>query len=604
MPSRPGLLGNDLPRQVMSCVGKRADATRPMAASRDCMEYRPEQNSFVQELGRKETKRPQNLDWRQTVKHFNRAGLCKSALIAASIALEVAAAPSSAFAAPLSVGLAADVTSMDPHFHLYVPNQNIGDHVYDKLIHRDDKLLMIPGLATSWKAVDDLTWEVKLRPNVKFHDGSPFSAEDVKFSFERVPTVKDSPGLMTTYTRAISAIEAVDPLTLRIKTAKPHPLVPNDLAIIPIVSKKAAAGASSADFNSGKAAVGTGPFKLVRYGRGDRVELARNDAYWGAKPASESVTFRIMTNDASRVAALLSGDVDVIENLPVADMARIKREGALQIVAKTGYRLIYFGLNQTDAAAVHFQTKAGAPLGANPLKDLRVRQAISKAISRDAIIGRVMDGAATATGQLVNSGLPGYMTDLPADNYDPNGARELLAKAGYAEGFKMTIHGPNNRYLMDDQIVQAVAQMLTRVGITTAVDTMPVATYLPRNNKGEFAMSLVGWAPDSAEASSPLRALIATKDAQKGLGNFNIGYSNKKVDELIERAMTTVPVQARENLLQDATRMAMEDVALIPLHHQARVWAMKRAVKYPGRVDERPHAMSFTTAATNTAAIP
>jgi peptide/nickel transport system substrate-binding protein len=512
-------------------------------------------------------------------------------------AVAVPAAMSSAHAAPLSIGLAADVTSMDPHFHLYVPNQNIADHVYDRLIHRDERLFMTPGLALTWKAVDDLTWEMKLRPNVKFHDGSPFTAEDVKFSIERVPTVKDSPGLMTTYTRAIASIEVVDPLTVRFKTSKPYPLVPNDLAIIPIVSKKAAAGATSADFNSGKAAIGTGPYKFVRFSRGDRVELTRNDNYWGSKTGWETVTFRIMTNDASRVAALLSGDVDAIDNVPVQDLARIKKDPALHVAAKTGYRLIYFGLNLTDAAASHFSTKAGAPLGTNPLHDLRVRQAINKAISRDVIVGRVMEGAGTATGQLVNSGLPGYMLDVPAGSYDPNGARDLLAKAGYPDGFKMTLHGPNNRYLMDDQIVQAVAQMLGRVGITAAVEVMPAATFFPRNNKGEFAMSLVGWAPDSAEASSPLRALIATKDPQKGLGNFNVGYSNKKVDELIERAVVTVPPQAREKLLQDATRAAMDDVALIPLHHQATVWAMKRSVNYPGRADERTHAMEFTPAA-------
>lgn len=527
----------------------------------------------------------------------------KNVAFAAAVCVGMATFAASGVAAPLAVGLSGDVTSMDPHFHLYVPNQNIADHVYDRLIHRDDKLFMVPGLALSWKSVDDLTWELKLRPNVKFHDGSPFTAEDVKFSFERVPTIKDSPGLMTTYTRAIAAMEAVDALTVRIRTARPHPLVPNDLAIIPIVSKKAATGATSADFNSGKAAIGTGPYKLVSFARGDRIELDRNEAYWGTRPVWEKVTFRIMTNDASRVAALLSGDVNAIENVPVADMPRIKREGNMQLVAKTGYRLIYFGLNHTDAAAAHFQTKAGAPLGTNPLKDARVRQAINKAISRDAIVGRVMDGAATATGQLVNSGLPGFIGDMPAGNYDPNAARALLSQAGYPDGFRMTLHGPNNRYLMDDQIVQTVAQMLNRVGIVAAVETMPAATFFPRNNKGDFAMSLVGWAPDSAEASSPLRALIATKDAQKGLGNFNVGYSNKKVDELVERAVTTVQPQAREKLLQDATRLAMEDVAILPIHHQATLWATRKGVTYSGRADERTHAMGFAPT-TQTAARP
>lgn len=500
-------------------------------------------------------------------------------------------------AAPLSIGLAADVTSMDPHFHLYVPNQNIADHVYDRLIIRDDRLAMTPGLALSWKAVDDLTWELKLRGNVKFHDGSPFTSEDVKFSLERVPTVKDSPGLFTTYTRAFASVEAVDPLTVRIKTTKPHPLTPNDLAIIPIISKKAAAGATSADFNSGKAAIGTGPYKLTRFARGDRIELARNDGYWGVKPNWETVTFRVMTNDASRVSALLSGDVQAIDSVPVADMTRIKKDPSLQTVARTGYRLIYLAVNQSEGASVHFADKKGAPLNANPLRDVKVRRAIDKAISRESLLGRVMDGAATTTGQLVNSGLPGYISDLRTSTYDPEGARKLLAEAGYPDGFNMTLSGPNNRYLMDDQLLQAIAQMLARVGITAKVDAMPAATFFPKQNKGELALSLTGWAPDSAEASSPLRALIASKDPAKGYGNFNVGYSNKTVDELLDRAMVTIADSNRDKLLQQATKIAMDDVAVIPLHHQATIWGMSRAVTYPGRADERTYAYRFAPSA-------
>ena len=521
--------------------------------------------------------------------------LLKSAALA--VALLAGAALHAAHAASLTIGLGADVTSMDPHFHLYVPNQNVAEHVFDKLIHRDDKLQMLPGLALSWRAVDDLTWEFKLRPNVKFHDGTPFTAEDVKFTIERLPTIKDSPGLMTTYTREIAAVQVVDPLTVRFRTTKPHPLVPNDLSIVPIVSMKAAAHATTADFNSGKAVVGTGPFKLVRYARGDRIELARNDQYWGTQPAWDGVTFRIMTNDASRVAALLSGDVDAIDAVPVSDMGRIKRDPNLQTVARTGYRLIFLYLNQSDAVTAQFTTKAGVPLGANPFRDLRVRQAVQMAISREAIVGRVMDGAATATGQLVSSGLPGYIFDQPMPKFDSNAARELLSKAGYPDGFKMTIQGPNNRYLMDDQILQAVAQMLTRAGIATSVEAMPAASFFPKNNRGDFAFSMSGWAPDSAEASSPLRAIIASRDPQKGWGNFNVGYSNKKVDELLDKAMVTVASGAREKLLQDATRIAMEDVAIIPLHHQANVWAMKKTVNYAGRADERTFAPGFQPAA-------
>lgn len=499
----------------------------------------------------------------------------------------------SAQASGLVVGVAADITSMDPHFHLYVPNQNLAEHVFEKLITRDALLQMVPGLATSWRAVDDLTWEFKLRQGVKFHDGTPFTADDVKFSIERVPTIKDSPGAFTTYTKAIASIEVVDPFTLRFKTSKPHPLMPNDLSIIPIVSKQAATGASSADFNAGKAAIGTGPYKFARYARGDRVELSRNDNYWGKKPAWPTVTFRILTNDASRVAALLAGDVQAIDGVPVSDLARIRKDPNLMAVAKPSHRLIYLGINQTDSALTQISDKNGAPLTVNPLKDLRVRQALNMAISREAIQGRVMDGAAVPTGQLMASGLPGYIPDLKSITYDPNAARKLLADAGFPDGFRLTIHGPNNRYLMDDQILQAVAQNFSRVGIVTKVEAMPAATFFPRNNKMEFAVSLIGWAPDSGEASSPLRALLATRDPQKGLGNFNVGYTNKSVDELIDRAVATVATPAREKLLQDATNIAMRDVGLAPLHHQATIWAMRKGVTYTGRADERTYAFDF-----------
>lgn len=499
-------------------------------------------------------------------------------------------------AASMTIGLAADVTSMDPHFHVYTPNISLAEHVYDRLIHREDRGLMVPGLALSWKAFDDLTWEIKLRPNVKFHDGTPFTAEDVKFTFERIPAVKGSPGPFTTYIKPFASVHVVDALTLRISTHKPYPLVPNDLAQVLIVSKKAATGATSADFNSGKAAVGTGPFKLVRYARGDRIELARNDAYWGGKPVWEAVTFRIMTNEGSRVAALMAGDVQAIDGVPVPDMMRIKKDPTLYAVARAGYRLIYLGVNQGDSAATHFSDKNGAPLNKNPLRDLKVRQAISKAISREAILGRVMDGAAGPTGQLVPSGLPGFIAELPAPTYDAEGARRLLAEAGYPDGFRMTIHGPNNRYLMDDQILQAIAQMLARVGIVARAEAMPAATFFPRNNKSEFALSLIGWGNDSVEGSSPLRALIATRDPQKGTGTFNVGYSNKAVDALVDKTMVTIPDKERESLLQQAIKLAMDDVAIIPLHHQASIWAMRRELTYPGRADERTHAHRFAPA--------
>ena len=518
----------------------------------------------------------------------------KTTLRKTALALALAASALAAHAQSVTVGLGADVTSADPHYHLYSPNQNIADHVFNRLIERADNLRMVPALALSWRAVDDLTWEFKLRPNVTFHDGSPFTAEDVVFSIERVPTLKDSPGPFVPYTKEITGLQVVDPLTLRVKTAKPHPLLPNDLSVISIVSKKAAAGASTADFNSGKAAIGTGPYKLARFTRGDRVELVRNDAYWGRKPAVEKLTFKLVTNDAARVAALLSGDVAAIDAVPVSDIKKLSSNPDLAVLQRAGTRLIYLYLDVAREVSPFVTDKDGKPLPANPLKDLRVRRALSKAIDRELIRTRVMEGASRPAGQLMISGLPGYSEALKPEAADVEGAKKLLAEAGYPNGFGLTLHGTNNRYVQDEQILQTVAQMWSRIGIAVKVEAQPAAVFFPRNNRSEYSVSMSGWAPDSAEASSPLRAFIATRNKDKGLGAFNAGnYSNPKIDQLLDRALVTINDAERDKLLQQAVEAAMADVAVIPIHHQVNVNAVRKSIRYGGRADERIYGFDF-----------
>lgn len=502
-----------------------------------------------------------------------------------------------AIAAPIAIGVSADVTSVDPHYFLYSPNLSIADHIYGKLVDRDEQLRMQPGLAVSWKTIDDVTWEFKLRPNVVFHDGSPFTADDVVFSIERVGQIKDSPGPLTIYTKEIATAIAVDPLTLRIKTKRPHPLLLNDMAIVPIVSKRVAQGATTADFNSGKVAVGTGPYRLVRYARGDRVELTRSETYWGKKPLAEALTFKILTNDASRVAALMSGDVQVIESVPVADLARLKDSPDLNIVRRPSMRLIFLYVDAHREQSPFVTDKSGQPLQKNPLKDLRVRQALSMAIDRDLLRTRIMEGASVPTAQLMIQGLPGHTSNLSTERHDPAAAKKLLADAGYPQGFNLTLHGPNNRYVQDGPILQAVAQMFSKVGVQSKVETMPAAVFFPRNTKSEFSVSLTGWSPDTAEGSSPLRALIATRDPNKGFGGFNSGnYSNPKVDDLLERALATIDDGDRNKSLQSATEIAMKDLAIIPLHHQVNIWAARKPITFGGRADERTNAADFSVA--------
>ena len=492
-----------------------------------------------------------------------------------------------AHGAELRIGLAADVTSMDPHFLAIAPNINIAWHVFDALTHVDEDTRLIPGLAVSWRAVDATTWEFRLRRGVRFHDGAELTAEDVVFSIER--TLKVPNGQYGIFTRRIVGKEVVDAHTLRLKTATPYAMVPYDLNSVFIVSRKAAARSGPEDFDSGKAMVGTGPFRFVRFARGDRVELARNDDYWGAQggksAAWEKVTFRIVPTDPARLAGLLSGELDAIEQAPTADLQRIRRDARLQIAQKVSWRTIFFYLDQYRDRAPGLADKAGRPLERNPFRDLRVRRALSKAINRQAIAERLMDGAAIPASNLVSPPVFGYAPDLKPEPYDPEGAKRLLAEAGYPDGFAMTLSATNNRYVNDEQIAQAVAQMLARVGVRARVETLPLNAYLPKGRKGEFAFAMFGWGSFSADLA--LRALVATPDPDKGFGAFNwSGYSNRDVDALLERAFASVDEKKREVLARDAMRLAMRDHAVIALHHQVAVWAMRKPLAYTARTDE------------------
>ncbi|HEY7944290.1 MAG: ABC transporter substrate-binding protein [Burkholderiales bacterium] len=499
-------------------------------------------------------------------------------------------------ATDLTIGIGADVTAIDPHYHNVTPNNNVAAHIFDYLVLRDERQKPIPGLAESWRTVDPLTWEFKLRKGVKFHDGSEFTAADVVASIERVPLVPNSPSPFTAYTKQIKEMTVVDPYTVRFRTAAPYPLMPTDMTQVAIISARAAK-ASTEDFNSGKAAIGTGPYKLVRYVKGDRIELARNDGYWGGRTPWEKVTLRLLPNDASRVAALLAGDVQAIEYVPTSDVARIRADKRLNVYKIIADRLIYLHLDSDRDVSPYVTDKDGKPLSKNPLKDARVRKAISKAINRNAIVDKVMEGEAVAAGQLLADGMFGTTKNLKVEPYDPAGAKKLLAEAGYPDGFGLTIHAPNNRYVNDAKIAQAVAQMLTRAGIATRVEALPSAAYFPQATDLKFSFMLVGWSSGTGEASSPLKALLATYSRDKGFGTANRGrYSNPKVDALLEQALATVDDPKREALLQRATEIAINDTGIIPLHFQVNLWATRNGITYVPRTDENTLAHKFRPA--------
>ncbi|HKE38435.1 MAG TPA: ABC transporter substrate-binding protein [Casimicrobiaceae bacterium] len=507
--------------------------------------------------------------------------------------LLASAALGQATTAEITIGIGADVTSIDPHYHNLTPNNNVAAHIFDYLVLRDERQKPIPGLAETWKTIDPLTWEFKLRKGVRFHDGSEFTAADVVATIERVPLVPNSPSPFTVYTKQIKEMIVVDPYTIRFKTASPYPLMPTDMTQVAIISK-ATAKASTEDFNSGKAAIGTGPYKFVRYAKGDRIELVRNDAYWGGKTPWERATLRLLPNDASRVAALLAGDVQAIEYVPTSDVSRIRADSQLNVYKVIADRLIYLHIDSDRDASPYVTDKDGKPLGKNPLKDSRVRKAISKAINRGAIVDKVMEGEAVPAGQLLPDGMFGTTPNLKVEPYDPEGAKKLLAEAGYPKGFGLTIHSPNNRYVNDAKVAQAIAQMLTRVGIATKVEAMPSATFFPQATELKFSFMLLGWGSGTGEASSTLKALLATYSKEKGFGTANRGrYSNPRVDALLEEGLATVDDPKREALLQRATEVAINDTGIVPLHFQVNLWATRNGIVYTPRTDENTLAHKF-----------
>ena len=513
--------------------------------------------------------------------------VCRIAAVLAALALCTAAT-----AQELRLGVAAEPTSMDPHFHNLTPNNSMLSHIFEYLVDQDERQRLQPGLAESWKAIDDTTWEFKLRRNVKFHDGTPFTADDVLFSFERAPNVEGSPSSFGIYAKG-KTLTKVDDHTVHIKTAAPYPLMPNDVSQIFIISKKHASGAKTTDFNSGKAALGTGPFRYVEYTPGNRIVMQRNESYWGTKPHWARVVFRGIKSDPSRVAALLAGDVDLIDEVPATDMERLKRDPKLTIAQTVSNRIIYLHLDHFRDDSPFVKAKDGGAIR-NPLRDRRVRTAVSKMIDRDAIVSRVMEGQAVKAGQLLPDGFFGVSKKLKPVAYDPAGAKKLLAEAGVPNGFRLTIHSPNDRYPNDAKIAEAVGQMLTRNGIDTQVVTMTQGVFFREASTGspekgpKFSFILVGWGSGTGEASSPLKSLLATFDREKGMGPSNRGrYSNPEVDKLINDALATVDDAKRQELLARATEVAIEDVGIIPLHYQVNTWAMRKGFTYKPRTDER-----------------
>ena len=503
-----------------------------------------------------------------------------------------------AHAADLRIGVASEATTLDPHFFHLTPNTEIHKAIYSAIVTLDAKQNIIPDLATSWRATDATHWEFKLRPGVTFHDGTPLTAEDVVFTYQRARNVPGSPGSFQQYLKRVVKATAVDPTTVLVETDGPDPILPNELQNVWIVSRSIGATATSQDYNSGKAAIGTGPYKLVRWVRGDRIELVRNEAYFGTKPEWENVAYKPITNDAARVAALLSGDVDVISAVPSNDVESFAQRPNFTVTLLPSDRIIYITLDSDRAVTPMVTALDGAPLRANPLKDVRVRRALSKAIDRGNLVNVVLRGQGKPSGQFAPDYVAGASPALKAEPYDLDGAKKLLTEAGYPNGFAMTLAGPNDRYPNDATVVQVVAQMWSKLGLRMKVDTMPKSIYFTRVNKLDFSASLTGNSSDTAEPMSQLNYCLGTYDLERGIGGGNPGrYANPEFDRLLQQASAILDTAERATVLAKAAELALgTDVAALPIYHLQAAWGMRKGLSYEGFPQEATIAALIQTA--------
>ena len=475
-----------------------------------------------------------------------------------------------------------DALSMDPHMLNESLLLNFTGNVYEALVGRGKKLELQPELATEWRRTAPTVWRFTLRKGVKFHDGSPFTADDVIFSYERA---RGEGSDMKTYVGQIKEIRKVDPHTIDIATLEPFPILPDVLTLWRIMSKRWCEkndATRPVDVRKGTEnyasthANGTGPFMLKSRQPGVRTVLVPNPNWWNkAEHNLTEAIFLPIDNAATRVAALISGEIDMMEPVPLQDVQRLQRDPRLKVMQGPELRTIFLGMDQKRDELLFSSVK-----GKNPFKDRRVRQAFYQAIDINAIRARIMRGAATPTALMVAPGINGFD---PALNkrlpYDAKAAKKLLADAGYPSGFEVTMNCPNDRYVNDAEICQAVAVMLARISVKVNLLAEPKATYFPKVLLRNTSFYLLGWTPGTYDSHNPLFSLMATP-GDGGQGQFNLGsYSNARLDELTRQIASETDAAKRQAMISEAFKIHAEDIGHIPLHQQALTWGMKKNIE-------------------------
>lgn len=497
------------------------------------------------------------------------------------VCLAIAASCGLAQAVTLRVANQGDATSMDPHSLNESLQLSVTGNVYEPLVGRDKKLGLAPALATKWTQTSPNVWRFDLRRGVKFHDGTPMTADDVVFSFKRAAGDGSD---MKGYTSAMKDMRKVDDFTVELETTAPFPILPDVISLVYVMSKKWCEDnkaekpvdrrkgiENAASFRAN----GTGPYRLRERQPTTRSVFVRNPAYWDKIEGNvDEVVFTPIGNDATRVAAMLSGEIDMMEPVPLQDVERLKSNPNISVMQGPELRTIFLGMDQKRDELQFSSVK-----GKNPFKDKRVRQAMFQAIDIEAIRSRVMRGASTPTALMVAPGIKGFVSELNKRlPHDAEAAKKLLAEAGYPGGFEVGMNCPNDRYVNDGEICQAVAANLARIGIKVNLQAESKATYFPKILRRDTSFYLLGWTPGTYDAHNALSNLMATP-TDKGQGQFNLGsYSNAKLDELTLKVQSETDQAKRNAMIAEAFKLHADDIGHIPLHQQALAWAMKKNV--------------------------
>ena len=497
------------------------------------------------------------------------------------LAAALIAASASAQAVTLKWAAQNDILTLDPHSQNHATTTAILQHTYEGLTRYAKDYSMEPALATAWTQISPTQMRFTLRKGVKFHDGSPFTADDVVFSYGRIMQPQ---GTMQVYVGGVKEVKKVDDYTVDFMLSGPNPVLLRNIADFRIMSKAWSEKTKSQNVQDYKAREetyasrntnGTGPYILKLWEPDKRTVFTANPSWWGKREGNVTeIVYTPIQSNATRIAALLSGDVDMVTDLPTQDVTRLRNEPKLKILDGHEVRTIFIGLDQHSAELKYSSVK-----GKNPFKDVRVRKALNLAVDREAIKRVTMRGLSIPAGIMVAPGVHGHSKDLDRPvALDVEGAKKLLAEAGYGGGFEFGLDCPNNRYVNDEEICQALVGMWAKIGLKAKLNAQPMSTFIAKIQNFDHDAYMLGWGVVNFDANYTLQSLVRTKTTGAD-GSFNLGrISDQKIDALVDAIKIELDAKKRDAMLREALTLTRDNFYYVPLHHQLRPWAMKKNV--------------------------